>query len=59
MEKKINESYDPKKETFFYLAPDKSSDRFRRQYFQAGCLLGEVEIFQIFFLHRFPVTFKC
>lgn len=44
---------------FFYLAPDKSSDWFRQQYFQAGCLLGEVEIFQIFFLHRFPVTFKC
>lgn len=57
--KKLMKAMIPKKRLFFYLAPDKSSDWFRRQYFQAGCLLGEVEIFQIFFLHRFPVTFKC
>lgn len=57
--KKSMKAMIPKKRLFFYLAPDKSSDWFRQQYFQAGCLLGEVEIFQIFFLHRFPVTFKC
>ena len=50
MEKKINESYDPKKEAFFNLAPDKSSDWFRWQYFSSWVLTGWSWDFSNFFL---------
>lgn len=48
--KKINESYDPKKEAFFNLAPDKSSDWFRWQYFSSWVLTGWSWDFSNFFL---------